>query len=238
MSSSSMLLLEAIGYLDEDLLERSEKKQEPKKYIWVGWTALAACVCLVFAGAWGIFNPVKTNDGAAPEAMHPANTITDLDIKEPGEMIQHFEDFSGAITDKVYGALAVRFIRTGGISRKDPPPAAAVNSRQQLEEYIAANDVIFASTNFAEECRKYDDAFFEEAQLIILALDGVSSSVSHELVDITDMQNAWNVRIGRYYPKKITKDIVFWHVLIEVEAGLIGEDDRITIRYLDKTEEE
>ncbi len=235
---SSMLLLEAIGYLDEDLLERSEKKQEPKKYAWVGWTALAACVCLVCAGAWGIFNPVKTNDSAAPEAMHSANTILDSDTKEPGKMNQYFEDFSGAITDKVYGALAVRFIRTGGFSRKDPSPAVAVNNRQQLEEYIAANDVIFASTNFAEECRKYDDAFFEKTQLVILALDGVSGSVSHELVDITDTQKAWNVRIGRHYPKKITKDLAFWHVLIEVEAGLIGENDRITIQYLDKTEEE
>ena len=232
--SSSMLLLEAIGYLDEDLLERSEKKQAPKKYTWVAWTALAACVCLVCVGAWGIFNPVKTNDSAAPEAMHSTNTILDLDIKEPGEMIQYFEDFSGVITDKAHGVLAVRFIRTGG----DLSPAVVVNSRQQLEEYIAANDVIFASTNFAEECRKYDKDFFEEKQLIIVALGGNSSSISYEVANIFRTQESWIINVERNYPECMTTDLVYWHVLIEVEAGLIGENDRITIQYLDKTEEE
>ena len=230
--SSSLLLLDAIGYLDEELLERSEKKQAAKKYTWVGWTALAACVCLVCAGAWGIVNPVKSNDNAALETIHTANMIPTLIFKNPGEICDYSYGYSENITEKIY-EFDARFIISGYTQNANASSAFAINNRNQLEELIASNNVPFL-TDFEKEYLKYNDAFFEEKQLIIVALEGDSSSVSYKVANIFRTQESWVANIERNYPECITSDLVCWNVLIEVEAGSITENDRIIIQYVDE----
>ena len=46
-------LLDVIGEVDDELLERSEKKIYKSKNVWKKWISLAACACLVLvAGVW------------------------------------------------------------------------------------------------------------------------------------------------------------------------------------------
>lgn len=66
-------LLEALSYIDEELLAASEKPA--KKTSWRQWTALAACLCILILGVFSFRQMEKTakTEGAAdqraPEAM-------------------------------------------------------------------------------------------------------------------------------------------------------------------------
>ena len=62
-------LLEAIGCVDDELLERSEKVRIKKRISWKAWVPLAACICLI-AGVKMIGLPkdvgLSVNDESAP----------------------------------------------------------------------------------------------------------------------------------------------------------------------------
>ena len=65
-------LLEALSYIDEELLAASEKPT--KKTPWRQWTALAACLCILILGVFSFRQMEKTAkteaaDQCAPEAM-------------------------------------------------------------------------------------------------------------------------------------------------------------------------
>ena len=230
--SSTMLLLEAIGYLDEDMLERSEESTSPqRRKNWVAWAALAACVCLVFAGTWGrMAGSGKSADDSAMEVMDPAEAP---DIADTKPEIEEYQNDVVEIPADVQYTFAVRYIRSGGAGT-EKSRTLAVNSRQELEAYISANEASLSGSEFEAACLKYDDAFFQEKQLVVLALDGNSSSVSHEVQQLSPSASGWDVCVKRVYPGEIiTTDIVYWYALVEVEAGLIGENEPIMIRYID-----
>lgn len=227
---SNILVLEAIGFIDEELLQRSEKKQEQKKRVWIGWAALAACMCLVLAGAWGIFTGgLKTADNCDSENMDPAESA------KPGftkPAIEYSENTTGELV-KECEILKARFIQTNPVTEKDKKQILIFGNRQELEEYIAANDTVFAGTNFASVCRQYTSEFFEEKQLVVVALEGNSSSVSHEIANLQRKVDGWNVCINRFYPKAMKMNLVYYHALIEIEAGRLAVNDLLTIQYTD-----
>ena len=234
--SGSVLLLEAIGYIDEDVLERSEKKVDTKKNAWIGWAVLAACICLICVSMWGYFSPVKSLDNAMPEVADSVEEKPSLDMNGSQEAAEDYETTtSNLFSDQVYGALTVRFAIVGG-SAEQEPSAIAINNLQQFEEYLAADEMGLASVFSQYSLWKYDEAFFDENQLIILGMEGNSSSVSYVLRDILLSENGWIFCIERQYPESgfMTSNIVYCHALIEAKAGLIGEDDQIIIQYSDR----
>jgi len=226
---SSILMLEAIGYLDEELLGRSEKQQRKRK-AWIGWVALAACACLICVGAWGIVNPVKSNDSAEAVTEYPVDTKPALDMEDPGEKETHFQN---SVSDILTDDLAAYFVQTGNLAENNYALPTVITSRKQLEEYVDEND-----GDLSDMYRKYDDAFFEEKELIVLPLEGNSGSVSHELLDISKEEREWTVWIQRFYPTQLTKDLEYWCVLIELDAGTIHENDPISVEYLDVSEDD
>ena len=90
--------LDAIGYVDDQLVEKADKYiSVKKKNTWVKWGAMAACLCLVIAGVVTMFpkhydtmtgDPILTGDpikpgnadlegnNSIPGAAHTENAIT------------------------------------------------------------------------------------------------------------------------------------------------------------------
>lgn len=68
----SELLMEAMGYLPDDMVEKTDKLRTAKAVSWQKWVAWAACICLVL-GAGSLLLPEmsgkSTNDSAAPEQV-------------------------------------------------------------------------------------------------------------------------------------------------------------------------
>ena len=75
-------LLEAIGGVDDELLQRSEKVKIKKDIPWKKWLSLAACVGLIVGGGRLLFNGLAMGSGVANDAASAddmlAESVTDF----------------------------------------------------------------------------------------------------------------------------------------------------------------
>ncbi|MGM9606386.1 MAG: hypothetical protein ACI3XJ_02665 [Oscillospiraceae bacterium] len=79
----SKRILDALGQVDENYIEEAAPEATPKgkKYRWVKWGALAACLCLVLCGAVFFVNR------DAPSSVADANADTGITVSEDGVAI-------------------------------------------------------------------------------------------------------------------------------------------------------
>lgn len=90
------LLFESMEYLDDALLERSEKNKDVIRTRWGKWLAAAACLCLVLAGAYGLPRLLRTGGDPRPVGPFPSGvqgvppTTTDEDPSATCQVAVHF----------------------------------------------------------------------------------------------------------------------------------------------------
>ena len=235
---NSMQLLEAVGYLDEDLLERSEKKTVRNRR-WIGWVAMAACICLVFVGAWGFLSPSKASDSAMENGMpspeDPADDMLILDSESDREESYVVNSYSSGLTDYVTsgdGRVAVWYLSTDGVESLQYPDAFIIKDRQSLEEYYAANKEYLKDSDFEAVTSRYYDVFFETKQLIVLTLRESSGSVTHRVTDAywDEGTAQWEVFLQRWEPLEKADDVAYWHILVEVES--VTDDETIQLHQI------
>ena len=53
--------LDKMELIDPAYIESADAKPKKKKGVWIKWGAMAACLCLVFVGAFGLFNGSQSN---------------------------------------------------------------------------------------------------------------------------------------------------------------------------------
>ena len=92
-------LLDAIGNVDDDLLERSEKVRIKKRVSWKAWVPLAACVCLI-AGVsiWGL--PRDFGLGAKDECAADSATMEDIEGNVMGGTSEEITDKDFPLEEK------------------------------------------------------------------------------------------------------------------------------------------
>ena len=91
-----------------------------------------------------------------------------------------------------------------------------------------------SSIGFLDACDRYDDAFFARRDLIILVLEEGSGSVRHEIQGVRPYyDNSWLLTGRRIVPEIGTDDMAQWHILIEIDKNLIGEDETIVLEMTD-----
>ena len=115
-----------------------------------------------------------------------------------------------------------QFIRIEGV---DPgvefPAAVLIESKAELDEYIASNSsrFDFSGNGFKDAIEKYNDVWFSNNQLVIAILEEGSGSISHRLAGVyKDPPPNCFLIIDRYVPEAGTFDMAHWHVFIELEA--------------------
>ena len=54
-------LLDKMEFIDSAYIESADAKPKKKKSVWIKWGAIAACLCLVFVGAFGFFKNNQSN---------------------------------------------------------------------------------------------------------------------------------------------------------------------------------
>ncbi len=200
---NSMLLLEAIGQLDEDLLERSENASGKKKTVRrvIQWTALAACLCVVFAWgsqflALGSKEAELSNGENAP--MENPQSVKPMDKPE--------ESGSEAVCFDAF------YTRMDG-AEEIAPQISVINSTDELNTYLETKDPIPA-------LEKYDAAFFGEKQLIVLNLEEKEKGTAPKVTDIVrDPQLETVVVHVHWESAQQTEESAYWHICIEVPKG-------------------
>ena len=147
-----------------------------------------------------------------------------------------------------YG-FAAQYIRTDGYyyEERNYPYHVVINSKEELEAYYEANRKNFnlerkslahsdSTIGFLDACDKYDDAYFERQNLVLVVLQEGSGSIRHEITDFcrrwdeNGTSTGWNITINQIIPDVATADMAQWHLFLEVPMGdVIKNDDDVWI---------
>lgn len=141
-------------------------------------------------------------------------------------------------------AFDAQYIRTnGGSDETSYPYHTVISSRAELEAYYEAykdtynlerREKVYSDSTigFLDACDKYDDAYFERQNLVLIVLQEGSGSIRHEITDVRrNMENGgWNITINTKAPEVVTDDMAQWHLFLEVQMGdVIKPTDKVWI---------
>jgi len=139
-------------------------------------------------------------------------------------------------------AFEAQYIRTDGYSEdRSYPYHVVINSRKELEAYYEANKEVFdlgrrevvysdSTIGFPDACDKYDDAYFERQNLVLIVLEEGSGSIRHEIRDVrrhrdeNGASDGWDITINKIVPETGTDDMAEWHLILEVQMGKVIKD--------------
>ena len=154
---------------------------------------------------------------------------------------------AGAPAPEAY-AFDAQYIRTDGYSEERAYPYhTVISSKAELEAYYEAHkdiydlerrEVVYSDTSigFLDACDKYDDAYFERQNLVLIVLQEGSGSIRHEITDVrrhrieNGASDGWDITIDVKAPEVGTCDMAQWHLFLEVQMGdVIKPTDKVWI---------
>lgn len=127
------------------------------------------------------------------------------------------------------------------------PYHTVISSRAELEAYYEAYKDIYSlerretvysdsTIGFLDACDKYDNAYFERQNLVLIVLQEGSGSIRHEITDVRRHRiengalDGWDITIDRKVPEAGTEDMAQWHLFLEVQMGdVIKATDKVWI---------
>ena len=151
--------------------------------------------------------------------------------KQPGESVNQ-----GSPEPEAY-AFDAQYIRTDGYSDdRSYPYHTVISSRTELKGYYEAykdtynlerREIVYSDSTigFLDACDKYDDAYFERQNLVLIVLQEGSGSIRHEITDVrphrieNGASDGWDITIDRKVPEVGTDDMAQWHLFLEVQMG-------------------
>ena len=139
-------------------------------------------------------------------------------------------------------AFEAQYIRTNGYSEdRSYPYHVVIDSKEELEAYYEANkdlydlerkEKVYSDTTigFLDACDKYDNAYFERQNLVLIILEEGSGSIRHKITDVRRRRDengaslGWNITIKTMAPEVVTDDMAEWHLFLEVQMYNVIED--------------
>lgn len=140
-------------------------------------------------------------------------------------------------------AFDTQYIRTNGYSEeRSYPYHVIIDSKTELTAYYEANREVFdlerkekvysdTTIGFLDACDKYDDAYFEQQNLVLIVLEEGSGSIRHEITDVRAHRDesgkslGWDIMIDRLVPEVGTDDMAQWHLFLEIQMGSVITDE-------------
>ena len=197
-----------------------------------------------YPGRTGAYWCVKLEDGT--QADIPEQVIEEL--TELGWTIVGNEADPDSVTPEP-GAYAfeAQYIRTNGGPEDGYPYHTVISSRAELEAYYEAYKDIYSlerretvysdsTIGFLDACDKYDNAYFERQNLVLIVLQEGSGSIRHEITDVRRHRiengalDGWDITIDRKVPEAGSEDMAQWHLFLEVQMGdVIKATDKVWI---------
>ncbi len=254
-------LHDAIGMLPADLIAEADRKRcgKPKVIVWKRYAAMAACFALVACAAW-FASIVLTPRGAAEPAMNcaadmapaaaapmePAAEAPACEEAAPEEPMENGVSGSGNAkkTEDIRSDTTAEAPTMTTYSLETPlkPSAASFSStsqvtlaisRTELETYLTDKDWIYDFAQVWEVCTAFDEAWFENHDLLIMTVHAAYIDVPYTVTSIEDTggtdPKGWDWYVfytaaGEGHPEGET---TCFHLLTELEKGLIAPEDSI-----------
>lgn len=215
-------LLEGLGQVEERFVQEAELQKMPGNYWIRPVAAVAACICLLFAGMKLLPMYHANNDSAEQENAQ----IEDQDGKE---MVAE----SGAAQDPqshTYGWQSVRTDQILYVELNAEP--LVIRSAEELADYLDRFDGIFQLEQLREACVDYDEEFFKSRDLILAVQEEGSGSIRHQIQGLRALDDGlWELTGRRVVPEVGTCDMAQWHIVVETQKNLIRENEHIILSW-------
>ena len=159
---------------------------------------------------------------------------------QPTDTTSNTETINQEISKPESYEFEAQYVRTDGSAwERSSPYCIVIDSKEELEAYYAANKEQFdlerkeTALGFLDACDKYNDAYFENNNLILIVLQEGSGSTRHEITDVRAHQDeygtGWDITINRILAEMGTCDMAQWHLFLEMQSDVIQESDPIWI---------
>lgn len=131
-----------------------------------------------------------------------------------------------------------QYVRTDAVNDSiSYPKVTVIENRDELQAYYEKYKHVFQlerkvgeSAGFLGACAKYDDAYFAQHKIILIALEEKSGSVRHTGTKLSGADRNWEIYIDKNAPQIGTSDMAQWHVFVEVPTDIgIDKDDIIEL---------
>ena len=183
------------------------------------------------------------------------NTVYAIILRTPANRIENNNNVAKdninlqnqGVSEPESYTFEAQYIRTDGYSGGIYPYHVVINSKEELEAYYEANKELFdlerkekvysdTTIGFLNACDKYDEAYFEQQNLVLIVMEESSGSNRHEITDVrphrgeTDASQGWDISINRIVPEAGTEDMAHWHLFLEIQMGnIINDEDNVWI---------
>ncbi len=96
------------------------------------------------------------------------------------------------------------------------PQIRVIKSIEDLNNYVKG-----FNNEFTEECKKYDEKYFEEKSLIVVVLEEGSLSITHTVTDLKMSDDGkLYVYVDVNVPESGDTAMAYWHLIIEPDAEM------------------
>ena len=179
---------------------------------------------------------------AEPESAAPAEPAPETPMEQPpftADESDEITENSGAPLApeeeeraEVTGATPVPV--TGysyciGAEEPDETAITVISTAEEWQRYLADNPRLTEEGGFENS---YEEAYFEENQLIVLVTTAGSSSVRYEPHSILKTgSGTWELTVKRYSPEWFTDDMTQQCILVELPR-MVEPEDTVTLNFI------
>lgn len=186
------------------------------------------CLCVVCAGLLIWRHNRQDNNGQPwtdPNTVQTTSNDTEPTQPASGSAVKEYR-------------CQAQYVRTDAVSDSVfYPKITVIESCDDLQTYYEKYKYVFQLDRAAGEnggflgaCAKYDDAYFAQHKIVLVAVEENSGSVRHTVTKISGGGQNWEIYIDRSAPQIGTSDMAQWHIFVEVQSDIgIDKDDIIEL---------
>lgn len=241
-------LHDAISLLPSDLIAEADKKRcaRPKIIPWRRYAAMAACFALVLSYgmfAMQFFAPMGGSkecaveaapmEQEAPAAAAPMEEEAATEAPAVNKGASLTEDSAARGTFGIQQQCVQTPLKPSTACFSSSTGATLVCSRQELDSYLTEKDWIYDFTDFQAGCEGYDDAWFENYDLLLLTVHAAHPDSLWAITAIEDVRETdpmgwdWFVYFGDHANADTGGEDTAFHLLAELDKGMISPEDSI-----------
>lgn len=236
-------LHDAISLLPSDLIAEADKKRyaRPKIIPWKRYAAMAACFALVLSCgmfAMRVFAPKGGStekyamEQEAPAAAAPME-------EEAAEEAPAVNKGASLTEDSARGTFGIPQqcvqtpLKPSTACFSGSTVVHVICSRSELDSYLTDKDWIYDFTDFRAGCEGYDDAWFEDHDLLLLTVHAANPDCLWAVTAIEDVRETdpmgwdWFVYFGDHANVDGGGEDTAFHLLAELDKGMISPEDSI-----------
>lgn len=254
------ILHDALTLLPADLIAEADKKRNRQTRIipWKRYISLAACLALCLCGTV-FFSLLMVPKGGSSEEAFAIQEAAEAPAAAEGAALSGSSDNAASqqIQDEATPAESVCGLPTAPageaeiaeetfaislgssfITPANPttacylstPRTTLIRSRTELDDYLEYYAYRYDFSAMTEACERYDTAWFETQDLLLLAIHCVPVEENCSIASVTEQDGIWEISITPSLSEP-SEETVDWHLLLDIEKGRIPGEDSVILSF-------